>query len=408
MALFICRDKQEYGPFSETKVREGLRTGEFLPTDLGRFEGDAGWTSLEMLVSSSFGHAQGSSGSFNGPFGLMEGSNIKETVKSVQDQFRSLDYAFLLPLKVIITGRIFRTKAFWWLMIFGLMPLLLVILKEAFAWNFQQSVWLLGAYFCFFWASYFHGLLHPSGKVWRRGLKWAAFTVVIGVPLLLLAQKLPLIRTFYASVEGNFHESSILFRMFGFIFVVGVLEETCKALPLLLFATRDSEPLSTRNGLFLGMMSGFGFALSEVVSYSVRYWSVSAEVSAMQFADSIHQSTNWLGLVDGDELSRLISNDLPNLVEFYGSMVLTQVVRFMTLPLLHAVWAGIAGWFIAIAYQRKAGRWPTIVVGIALVAMMHGLYDTFASGIIGVSIAASTILLFLAYVTNNERRHESQ
>ena len=52
-------------------------------------------------------------------------------------------------------------------------------------------------------------------------------------------------------------------------------------------------------------------------------------------------------------------------------MVLAQIVRWMTLPLLHACWAGVVGWFIATASHRKGSRWPVVVIGILVVATLH-------------------------------------
>ena len=38
------------------------------------------------------------------------------------------------------------------------------------------------------------------------------------------------------------------------------------------------EMISLKSGIFLGMMSGFRFALAEVVQYSMQYWQKNASV----------------------------------------------------------------------------------------------------------------------------------
>ena len=215
---------------------------------------------------------------------------------------------------------------------------------------------------------------------------------------MFLAGELPIIKTFYSGTESE----SFPARLLGFVFGVGIMEETCKALPLLLFALRKGERLSLKDGIFLGMMSGFGFALAEVVGYSVQYWDMSAAESAMEIARAVDNSTTWSGTVDSSAFANQMRTVMPNLSQFYGNMVLVQIVRFMTLPLLHAVWAGIVGWFIATASNRQDKVRATVIVGILFMAVMHGLYDVFASGIIGIAIAAASIILFMGYLIHGQ------
>ena len=49
MQINIGRNGQQLGSFSEDEVREGLRSGTFLPTDLGWHEGLAEWQPLSSL-----------------------------------------------------------------------------------------------------------------------------------------------------------------------------------------------------------------------------------------------------------------------------------------------------------------------------------------------------------------------
>ncbi|MCB1225669.1 MAG: RDD family protein [Verrucomicrobiales bacterium] len=49
MAFHLARDQQTLGVFPDYQVREGLRSGEFLPTDLGWTEGMVEWKPLAEL-----------------------------------------------------------------------------------------------------------------------------------------------------------------------------------------------------------------------------------------------------------------------------------------------------------------------------------------------------------------------
>jgi Domain of unknown function (DUF4190)/GYF domain 2 len=50
MQINIGRSGQQLGTFSEDEVREGLKNGKFLPTDLGWHEGLADWQPLGSLA----------------------------------------------------------------------------------------------------------------------------------------------------------------------------------------------------------------------------------------------------------------------------------------------------------------------------------------------------------------------
>lgn len=100
---------------------------------------------------------------------------------------------------------------------------------------------------------------------------------------------------------------------------MGVLEELCKALPVYLFLSRTGKLKEPLTSAFYGAMSGLGFAIAEGTSYSVTY---------------------ALGLVEG-ELG-------------FGSYVLINTIRFITLPLNHAIWACITGYFVGLAAINRA------------------------------------------------------
>ena len=321
----------------------------------------------------------------NGAFGLEDGGDfgIGSAVKATVKEFGALDYAYLLPFGKILSVSLMRKKAVRWVVLFGLFPLVLATLAHKFKWGVEASAWWLGGYFCLFWVAYFFGILRPQDKVWRRGVAWALFTVVIGVPILLVAQKLPVISALYSGAESKL----FILELLGFVLGVGLLEETCKAIPFFLFALRKKEAIRPRDGIILGMMCGFGFALAEIVQYSVGYWGVNAYFSALATARAIDNPANFASL-------------LPRLADLSGSALLAQVSRFITAPLLHACWAGVVGFFIAAASCRAGSRWPLVVMGIFFAAVLHGLYDVFSGDFVGIGLAAVSILVFMGYLVH--------
>ncbi|WP_345735165.1 FHA domain-containing protein [Prosthecobacter algae] len=334
-------------------------------------------TSLDSNISDVAGH--------NPPT-----NEIAVAIRDTYKHFRELDYNLLFPLRRIFSPSFISKRAVTWVLTFGLFPMLISLCVLFFGLRFEQSAWLIGGYFCYFWAVYFNGLIRPQRPLWKRGLGYFIFTSFVGIPLLLAWKEMPIIADIYLGSESE----NFIIRAFGFVAGVGVFEETCKALPLLFFSLRRSLPI--REGIFLGLMSGLGFALAEVVLYSVNYWQQSAQLSALVITEAVAQSMNT------NEFVSRIDSIVPKLGEHYGSTLTIQIVRFIPLPLLHAVWAGTVGWFVAIASERKSSGWPIIVVGIVFMAITHGLYNVFSNGILGLVIAAFSILSFFCYLLHAE------
>lgn len=297
---------------------------------------------------------------FGGTFGLEEESSLN--ISGFLNEFKKLDYKYLIPFDKIFDANLFRKKAVQWVLVFGLLPLIYIWLINELQLTFEQVVWLVEIYFCLFWALYFYSLIKPERKIWKQGIGYAFFTAAIGIPLLLSVQTLPLIRNLYADTDSN----NFVENLIGFLFGVGILEETCKALPLIIFGLRKKTINNTTEGMFLGFLSGLGFAASEGVTYTLR-----ASANVLQNGGSINQ-------------------------------VMTFLHRAMSGPLQHSTWAGIVGWFVGVASQREK-KWPVVVVGILSMALLHGLYDSLADGIGGIVVAAIGYIAFMGYLTHREK-----
>jgi RsiW-degrading membrane proteinase PrsW (M82 family) len=160
---------------------------------------------------------------------------------------------------------------------------------------------------------------------------------IVGLILLLLA----LIGLSYrAALDPNI---GFLGSFFGFTFGVGLCEEMCKALPILVYYRIGNK--QTWRGAFLwGLASGAGFGVSEGVMYSQDFYN---------------------GLAG------------PGM----------YVVRFISCVALHAVWSGSVG--ISIHQRQDLLRpdhedwWMNlgqyclgVMRMIAVPMVLHGLYDT--------------------------------
>ncbi len=354
----------------------------------------------EILHQKAIKAAQAKADGFSANMISMEEDKTDYTsvAKAALNDFKRFDYSLLTPVIRALSPSLLRRKAVKWLIGFGLFPLLVLYLSSIFGWGFENSAWFLGAYFCFFWIIFFNNLMTPDPAIKRKGFKWAFFTMMVGIPVLLIWQQLPIIRHIYSGTESE----AFLIRVLAFILGVGICEELCKALPLIFFGRNKPSLLTPHNAIYLGIMSGLGFALAEVVQYSIQYWQDSAQVSALLVSECLDQSRSWYGDVDAYTFADKLKSAMPYLVEYYGQTIIAQIVRFMSLPLLHAVWAGVVGYFIGLSLLKKKAQWVFIAVGIGLMSIIHGFYDVFSHNLIGFALALGSVLVLMSYISEEE------
>jgi RsiW-degrading membrane proteinase PrsW (M82 family) len=68
------------------------------------------------------------------------------------------------------------------------------------------------------------------------------------------------------------------------------------------------------------------------------------------------------------------------------------------LPFLHAVWAGIAGYFIAFANLYPKYRRSLYFLAIIVPATIHGLYDTLGWTLLGLLLTLLSVILLTSYL----------
>jgi len=185
------------------------------------------------------------------------------------------------------------------------------------------------------------------------------------MPLLLFVTTIPPFSIFYAAISAN--TAGLIPKLIGYVLGVGVLEESCKALPIYLFLLRLDKLKDPLTSAFYGVVSGLGFAIAEGASYALMY------------ANSVQSQSD------------------------FGNYLMSNTIRFVSLPLNHAIWAGIVGYFLGLAAINPSRKFPIIFIGVAISAVLHGFYDTFSDSLIGLGILTFSILLFVTYLRSSQR-----
>ncbi len=122
----------------------------------------------------------------------------------------------------------------------------------------------------------------------------------------------------------------------GFTLGVGICEEVCKILPVIVFLG-TAKKATWQGACLVGLASGVGFGVSEGIMYSSNYYNG----------------------ISGAEI---------------------YLVRFTSCVSLHAVWTGAGAVLLYFNQETLHSEWTDIITIIALTLgipiVMHGLYDT--------------------------------
>ncbi|HEY1640879.1 MAG TPA: PrsW family glutamic-type intramembrane protease [Streptosporangiaceae bacterium] len=243
---------------------------------------------------------------------------------------------------------------------YGLLPLIFIALFAS-SDSLATPGWAYSLYIAPLWAIVFWLLIRP-GPVGR--LEWLLGAGAIAFSLVWIR----LVTVNLNEVMGRPGKPLSFFGALG----VGLNEEITKALPILLAALLllrlRSVKLDVRMWMFLGAIVGLAFGVTEQAGYTLQ------DIQAITAAQANSEA----------------------IVE-----VLAFAERVFVDGFQHALWAGVSAFFIGIAVNYPRRRIQLVALGIAIPAVLHGLYDwsagAFASLWVPIIIQALSVFLFLGY-----------
>lgn len=277
-----------------------------------------------------------------------------------------------MPFSRLLDPETLGTPTSWILLLFGLGPLMLGSLVEDPLLRVRLFNFGCGA----LWTFFFVAAYKTKAQSLRLGIAIFFATGIFGILFVSVLQGIPPLRWLYLLVDP---ERSFPVRLLAWVFGVGLLEEVGKGLVLLLLARAFGGLRDASDGMFYGLMSGLGFGVYEAVAYTELI--------------NPRQAT-LLSLVTGSPTIGL------------HAFLVSSIVRIVSLPLLHAVWTAIAGYFIGLSFFAGRRTNAVLAVGFLIAATLHGLYDAFlssGSATLALLTASVSLLLFLAYHRNAER-----
>jgi RsiW-degrading membrane proteinase PrsW (M82 family) len=272
----------------------------------------------------------------------------------------AMAFEILIPVKTWLRDAGWRQGLRLLVIAYALLPLVFLALLSSSS-SLSVPGFAYSLYVAPLWAIAFWLLLRP-GRIAALEI-YTGIAIIIWVTIWLYVVTVNINDQLVNAVRsGNFLAA----------LAVGYNEEITKALPILLAALIllkfRSTKLDVRMWMFLGTISGLTFGILEERLYTELAIAQVANAKAVSQADAGVLDFAFRVFVDGFE---------------------------------HAVWAGVSAFFIGIAINYPRRRWQLILLGISMVAVLHGLNDwsvsTFNSYWPGILIQAVSLLLFLGY-----------
>ena len=334
--FYIFRNNQQFGPYTIDVLKTYLEDGKILKQDKAcSVSNPQNIQTVEYFLKS------------NG-----QKINIKHK-GSLHQQLKDIGKELIFPKDVFSLKEMKKDSRLLWLALMGLTPAFLI--------RFFSPVpfitfYVIALYFSIIWGLFFFYFFKtPQIKTKTTIALFFILQIVVFVVWDILSlPHWPVINIFYGFTEST----SLILRLIGFIFGVGFLEEAVKAIPLLFILQRAKEPYIPQSLVFYGLMSGIAFGVFEGVQYQMT---VNTELD-------------------------------------YANAFFMNVARLTSLPFLHAVWAGTAGYFLAFANLYPKYRLSLYFLAIFIPATIHGLYDVLGWSIPGLLLTLFSVVLLMCYL----------
>ncbi|MCR4801032.1 MAG: PrsW family intramembrane metalloprotease [Bacteroidales bacterium] len=279
---------------------------------------------------------------------FLKKSHQKYKVKSrgnIFSQLKDIGTELILPRDAFKRKHWVADKKLLMLALVGLLPLCIGFVLQGWLMFYAVSL-----YFAAIWGMFFY-YLFKTPQVSKRHTMIVFFSTQIFVFIVWDILTLPNINPFY-----NLIDSSFPLTLLGFILGIGLTEECAKLLPVYVVSRKAKEPLIPQTLVFYGLISGIAFGVFEGVQYQIE-----------------------------------VNSQLE-----YDSSFLMNIARLTSLPFLHAMWCGIAGYFVSFAKLYPKYRYGLWFLAIIVPATLHGLYDTFCNTFIGLLIAIPVMMISVA------------
>ena len=290
---------------------------------------------------------------------LLAARGIRPRVRNrgtLMEQLRYIGHAFIFPKDDMERHHIMEDKRLLILAIVGLSLSIIMLLPI----GGYLVFYAVSLYFATIWGLFF-AYFFRTRQISKSKAVSTFFLTQLGV--FIIFSGLNELNFFYAFTSAPFPLSIL-----GYILGIGLTEEFAKMIPLLVLERRAREPQLPQTMVFYGLMAGIAFGVFEGVQYQTSI----------------------------------------NIRADYTTAFVLNIARLTSLPFLHAVWAGICGYFVGMAGLYPQYRKSLYMLALAIPATLHGLYDLFAGSfyLVSLVIAFLSVFLLMAYLRRSNALRE--
>jgi len=290
---------------------------------------------------------------------LLAARGIRPRVRNrgtLMEQLRYIGHAFIFPKDDMERHHIMEDKRLLILAVVGLSLSIIMLLPI----GGYLVFYAVSLYFATIWGLFF-AYFFRTRQISKSKAVSTFFLTQLGV--FVIFSGLNELNFFYAFTSAPFPLSIL-----GYILGIGLTEEFAKMIPLLVLERRAREPQLPQTMVFYGLMAGIAFGVFEGVQYQTSI----------------------------------------NIRADYTTAFVLNIARLTSLPFLHAVWAGICGYFVGMAGLYPQYRKSLYVLALAIPATLHGLYDLFAGSfyLVSLVIAFLSVFLLMAYLRRSNALRE--
>jgi RsiW-degrading membrane proteinase PrsW (M82 family) len=267
------------------------------------------------------------------------------------------DYSLIFPVRQWLADRPWNRPWVRWFAFFAFFPLLCTGLDLR-AVRLEQVAWLFAGYFGILWAVLLFQSLRPATSCLRRLLVVVPVSIALVGTFELLLGSWPRL----AAARGTLPDSPGMLGLAWQFALVALPEEAIKAFPVWWIVWLRHASEEPREIAYLGAVSGLIFGVAEAVNYSIQY----------------------AALRDAGEVT-------------IGAYLTLQMVRWISLPLLHGVWTGIAAYFLAFSAVARGHRWWLLLLAILIPSLLHAIYNASSPGAGAHVMSLGSLALFVCY-----------
>lgn len=309
--------------------------------------------SVEQALTLSPGAVRRGGGSGVGGGGVFE-------EPSAGRDFLRLAPHLMMPLEDLVRLRWLDNRRILAMAFVGLLPLFLLVYLQS-SGDLGGAIWGVALYSSLLWAAFFYVAFSQPEVTLLRCATTFAGSALFSISLVALARYV----VPFEWVMVWINAPSVLTRWSGHLVGVAFIEEIAKLFMLyFLWPTRQRPQVM----MFYGLMAGLGFGIYEGVAYQ------SSQNLKVSFAGG-----------------------RPT-VEGAAVYYMLNILRLTSLPFLHAMWTGIAGYFVGFAARFPTRRGGLLLAAFTVPSLLHATYNTFSSSLVGLAVAMVTVLALNLYL----------